>query len=95
MALARSIGSSPLFFLSFLLLSVSLNESIRLHVDLTDAPRNLYHARLKIPVKAGDVALVFPKWIPGNHRPSGPIGGLTGIRMEAAGRTLAVAARSA
>ena len=79
----------PLFFLSFLLLSVRPEaQSIRLHVDLTDAPRNLYHARLEIPVQAGDVALAFPKWIPGNHRPSGPIGGLTGIRMEAAGRTL-------
>ncbi len=64
-------------------------ESIRLHVDLSDAPRNIYHAHLQIPVKSGDVALVFPKWIPGNHRPSGPIGGLTGIRMEAAGQTLA------
>ena len=79
----------PLLFLSFLLLSVRPEaQSIRLHVDLTDAPRNLYHARLEIPVQAGDVALAFPKWIPGNHRPSGPIGGLTGIRMEAAGRTL-------
>jgi predicted metalloprotease with PDZ domain len=79
----------PLLLLSFLLLSVRPEaQSIRLHVDLTDAPRNLYHARLEIPVQAGDVALVFPKWIPGNHRPSGPIGGLTGIRMEAAGRTL-------
>ncbi len=33
--------------------------------------------------------LAFPKWIPGNHRPSGPIGGLTGIHMEAAGHPLA------
>jgi predicted metalloprotease with PDZ domain len=57
-------------------------------VNLTDAPRNIYHARLQIPVHAGNVALVFPKWIPGNHRPSGPIGGLTGIRMEAAGHSV-------
>ena len=64
-------------------------QEIRLHVDLTDAPRNLYHARLEIPVHPGDIALVFPKWIPGNHRPSGPIAGLTGIRMEAAGQPLA------
>ncbi len=64
-------------------------QAIRLHVDLTDAPRNIYHARLQIPVHAGEMALVFPKWIPGNHRPSGPIGGLTGIRMEAAGHPLA------
>jgi predicted metalloprotease with PDZ domain len=79
----------PLLLFSFLFLTLRFEgQSIRLHVDLTDAPRNLYHARLEIPVQAGDVALVFPKWIPGNHRPSGPIGGLTGIRMEAAGRTL-------
>lgn len=64
-------------------------EPIRLRVDLGDAARNIYHARLQIPVKAGDVALVFPKWIPGNHRPSGPLGGLTGIRMEAQGHVLA------
>jgi len=31
---------------------------------------------------------VFPKWIPGNHRPSGPIGALTGIRMQAAGQPI-------
>lgn len=63
-------------------------QTIRLHVDLTDAPRNIYHAHLQIPVQAGEVSLVFPKWIPGNHRPSGPIGALTGIRMEASGRAL-------
>ncbi|MDQ1388669.1 MAG: hypothetical protein QOF56_2123 [Acidobacteriaceae bacterium] len=63
-------------------------QSIRLHVDLTDAPRNLYHAKLNIPAKPGPMTLVFPKWIPGNHRPSGPIAGLTGIRMEAAGKPL-------
>jgi predicted metalloprotease with PDZ domain len=65
-----------------------LAQSIHLHVDLTDAPRNIYHAKLSIPVKPGPVTLVFPKWIPGNHRPSGPIAGLTGLRMEAAGKPL-------
>ncbi|MFZ2085093.1 MAG: M61 family peptidase [Candidatus Sulfotelmatobacter sp.] len=64
------------------------SQSIRLHVDLTDAPRNIYHARLNIPAKSGTMTLVFPEWIPGNHRPSGPIAGLTGIRMEAAGKTV-------
>ena len=64
-------------------------QTIALHVDLTDAPRNIYHARLRIAVHAGESDLVFPKWIPGNHRPSGPIAALTGIHMEAAGRPLA------
>jgi predicted metalloprotease with PDZ domain len=66
-----------------------LGQSIRLSVDLTDAPRNIYHARLNIPAKAGAMTLVFPKWIPGNHRPSGPIAALTGIHMEADGKPLA------
>jgi predicted metalloprotease with PDZ domain len=63
-------------------------QSIRLQVDLTDAPRNIYHAKLSIPSQPGPLTLVFPKWIPGNHRPSGPIAGLTGIHMEAAGKAV-------
>ncbi len=73
----------------FLLLPSLAAQAIRLHVDLTDAPRNIYHAHLQIPVHSGPVSLVFPKWIPGNHRPSGPIGGLTGIHMESAGHPIA------
>jgi len=79
--------SLPLF--SFFLFVPNLAaQAIRLHVDLTDAPRNIYHAHLQIPVHAGETSLVFPKFIPGNHRPSGPIGALTGIRMEAASHSL-------
>ena len=76
--------------LLFLALVSSLGaQVIRLQVDLTDAPRNIYHARLHLPAHAGEMSLVFPKWIPGNHRPSGPLGALTGIRMQAGGRELA------
>lgn len=80
--------SVPLFFVLFFAPSL-FAQAIRLHVDLTDAPRNIYHAHLQIPAHAGEMSLVFPKWIPGNHRPSGPIGALTGIRMEAGGHALA------
>jgi predicted metalloprotease with PDZ domain len=88
--LLHSCLRRPLFWLFSVLalLQITQAQSIRLHVDLRDAPRNIYHARLEIPVHAGEMAFVFPKWIPGNHRPSGPIGGLTGIRMEAAGQVV-------
>src|ERR1700728_796849 len=82
-------GSCPSFLLVLAWLGLSPSvfpQSIRLHVDLTDAPRNIYHAQLTLPAKPGAVTLVFPEWIPGNHRPSGPIAALTGIRMEAAGK---------
>ena len=64
-------------------------QSIQLSVDLTDAPRNIYHSQLTIPVKPGRLTLVYPEWIPGNHRPAGPIANVTGIKMQAAGGTLA------
>ena len=78
-----------LFLLAHLSSSSLTAQAIRLHVDLTDAPRNIYHAHLQIPAHAGEMSLVFPKWIPGNHRPSGPIGALTGIQMKASGKPLA------
>src|SRR5271168_1951119 len=77
-----------LLVLGFLATPHVFSQSIQLHVDLTDAPRNIYHAKLTIPAKPGPMTLVFPKWIPGNHRPSGPIAALTGIRMEAGGKSL-------
>ena len=64
-------------------------QSIQLSVDLTDAPRNIYHAQLTIPAKPGPLTLVYPKWIPGNHRPAGPIVNLAGLKIEAGGQTLA------
>jgi predicted metalloprotease with PDZ domain len=61
---------------------------ITLHVDLSDAPRHLLHARLEIPVSAGPLTLEYPQWIPGDHRPTGPIDNLAGIVVHANGQTL-------
>lgn len=64
----------------------TLNE--RLRVDASDAPRNILHSVVSIPVAPGPVTLVYPKWIPGNHRPTGPIQNLTGLHMKARGQEL-------
>jgi predicted metalloprotease with PDZ domain len=61
---------------------------ILLHVDLTDAPRHLLHAHLEIPVTAGPLTLEYPQWIPGDHRPTGPIDNLAGIMVRADGKDL-------
>jgi predicted metalloprotease with PDZ domain len=62
---------------------------IHLAVDLTDAPRKIIHARLTIPVKPGPLTLLYPKWIPGEHGPTGPIDNLAGIVITANGQQLA------
>lgn len=62
---------------------------IHLTADLTDAPRKIIHALLTIPVKPGPVTLLYPKWIPGEHGPTGPIDNLAGIVIAANGQQLA------
>jgi len=61
---------------------------IQITADLTDAPRKLFHAEVDIPVTAGPIALTTPKWIPGNHRPTGPAGDITGVVFTANGKVL-------
>ncbi len=71
------------------LLAAPAGPPIRLTVDATGAPRRILHARLEIPVRPGPLTLVYPRWIPGNHSPSGPIADLAGLRLSANGRPLA------
>jgi predicted metalloprotease with PDZ domain len=61
---------------------------IRLAVDLSNAPQRIYHARLEIPVQAGPLTLYYPKWIPGNHGPSGPISDLAGLKLQGGGKVV-------
>lgn len=62
---------------------------LQLEVDAREAPRRLLHARLTIPVVPGPLTLVYPKWLPGTHGPTGPITDLVGIRMSARGQPVA------
>jgi predicted metalloprotease with PDZ domain len=62
---------------------------ITLTVDATEVPRKLFHARMTMPVSPGPLTLVYPKWIPGEHGPTGPIINLAGLKFAAGGKTLA------
>ncbi len=59
---------------------------ITLSVDLTDAPRKILHATEVMPVSAGPLTLVYPKWIPGEHGPTGPIENMAGFFITANGQ---------
>ena len=61
---------------------------IKITVDLTEAPRKLYHAEVDVPVKAGPLTLLTPQWIPGNHAPSGEANAIVGVQFTANGKTL-------
>src|SRR5271155_4201075 len=79
-ALVAAVGSAA---------AVAQTAPITLSVDLTDAPRKILHATEVMPVSAGPLTLVYPKWIPGEHGPTGPIDNMAGLVIRANGQELA------
>jgi len=62
--------------------------TITISLDATEAPRKIFHAKLNIPATAGDFVLYYPKWIPGEHGPTGPVQDLAGLKFSANGQEL-------
>jgi predicted metalloprotease with PDZ domain len=61
---------------------------IRLCVDATDVQRRIFQVQETIPVKAGPLVLLYPKWLPGYHSPQAPIELLAGLRITAGDQVL-------
>jgi predicted metalloprotease with PDZ domain len=62
--------------------------TVTIEVDATTAPRKIFHASLTISAAPGDLTLYYPKWIPGEHAPDGPVVDLAGLKFGAGGKTL-------
>jgi predicted metalloprotease with PDZ domain len=87
MKLSRILGVVCVLFFSVASWSAT-PPTVALFVDATSTPRKIFHARLKIPASAGDLTLYYPKWIPGEHAPDGPVIDLAGLKFTAGGKTL-------
>lgn len=65
---------------------ISFPGTITLDIDATNPAQGIFQVRESIPVsRAGDTVIFFPKWIPGNHAPSGQIEKLAGLTFRAGG----------
>jgi predicted metalloprotease with PDZ domain len=87
MQLSKFLGVVCLFLSSLLSWSAT-PPTVTLFVDASSAPRKIFHAKLKIPATAGNLTLYYPKWIPGEHAPDGPVIDLTGLKFFAGGKPL-------
>jgi predicted metalloprotease with PDZ domain len=63
--------------------------NIQLEVDATQMPRCILRVNERLPVKQGRFAVTYPTWLPGNHRPSGPINDVVRFHAVANGREIA------
>jgi len=69
-------------------LQAQTQPPITLEVDATQAPQQIIHTHMVIPVSPGPLTLYYPKWIPGEHAPDGPITDLVGLKFSANGKTI-------
>ena len=82
------LGMYLALLLPFVVPAVFAQEPISLTVDATQTSRKLLHAKLVLPVKPGPLSLYYPKWIPGEHGPDGPVANLTGLKFVVGGKTI-------
>ena len=62
---------------------------LSVHVDMSRAPDRIFNVHETIPVaQPGPFTLYYPKWIPGEHAPTGPINNVTGPIITANGKQI-------
>ncbi len=80
------------FLIALFAIQVSIafsQNAIRLDIDATDAGKNIIHVREKMSVsKAGEFSLFFPKWIPGEHAPTGTLNDMVNLYITANGKAI-------
>src|SRR6476660_1175265 len=77
-----------LLFLSVLVPFAAAQNKINLEVDATRAPMNIVHVKESIAATPGTFDLFYPKWIPGEHSPTGTINDVVNLYFVADGKPL-------
>ena len=63
--------------------------TMQLTVDASDVTRAIFKIHQHVPVPGpGDFVMLYPKWLPGHHSPSGQINKIAGFRATANGQEL-------
>jgi predicted metalloprotease with PDZ domain len=68
--------------------SLAQAAPIQLTVDATQVAQRIVKTRMVMDVKPGPLTLYYPKWIPGEHEPDGPIANLAALKFSANGQTI-------
>ncbi len=85
----KNVLSLNLFLLLFVFpLFVFAQNSIKLNVDASEAARNILHVKETISVKPGEFTLFYPKWIPGEHAPTGTLNNMANLFVSANGKAI-------
>jgi predicted metalloprotease with PDZ domain len=86
----RKAWSIPLASTLLLLAAPALRAAtdLTVRIDARDIARKHVHADLTLAARPGPLVLVYPKWIPAEHAPSGPLDSIIGLEIKANGTRL-------
>ena len=59
---------------------------VALTVELPDPAQQVLYVHEVMPVRPGPLTLYYPKYIPGDHSPDGPVGAIMGLQITAGGK---------
>ncbi|HEY2346518.1 MAG TPA: hypothetical protein VGH80_11620 [Xanthomonadaceae bacterium] len=62
--------------------------TIAIGVDATDLAQRIFRVKETVPAQPGELTLLLPQWLPGNHAPNGPIDKIAGLVVTANGQRL-------
>src|SRR5215471_11435562 len=79
---------SFIFVVSTSSIGAHAQNAITLQVDASQVALKIVRIHMLIPAKPGPLTLYYPKWIPGEHAPDGPIANVTGLEMKSEGQTV-------
>lgn len=63
-------------------------QPVVLEIDAARAAEGIMRVHERLPAVAGPMTLAYPKWIPGEHGPTGPLNDLAALRASAGGTSL-------
>jgi predicted metalloprotease with PDZ domain len=62
--------------------------TVTISVDATDIDHRIFRIHETVPAKPGDLILLAPKWLPGDHEPDGEIAKMSGFVFTGGGKPL-------
>lgn len=76
------------FLLTGLTIDAARGFDLTVRVDAREVESKRIHTEMTLAVKPGPLTLVFAKWIPGEHGPTGPLESMIGLEFKAHGERL-------
>ena len=80
------LGAAGLLLVAGTLTVYAQSGDFTVSVDATQVPQKMLHVEEVLPVHAGPLTLYYPKWIPGEHGPDGPVSDVSGLKFLADGK---------